>query len=199
MFANTRKLLVEVNTQDITTKSSTRYLSGKDMKSLSIAKLQTLNVLVYSEIISLFDIYTCHIRPLLNSQAIELEQSNACSKLTCFVKEEEKWFLLNDFELFHIVKSPYIDFNVLRQEVSVRYILKDDFNFDLCFYELIASIAQHNKKLDIKLIYRQLKTILDKQMNQQLFGKNIFAVTKFCELINITVPTYYARYSGVSL
>lgn len=200
LLAGPRKVLVEVSTRVyIKNKSSTRHLSRKDMKSLSIAKLQTLNVLVYPEIISLFDIYTCHIRPLLNSQTIELEQSNACSKLTCFIKEDEKWFLLNNFELFHIAKSPYADFNILRQEVSVRYILEDDFNFDLCFYELIELIVQHNKKLDIKLLYSHLKKILDKQMTQQLFGKNIFAVTKFCELIHITEQTYHARRSGILL
>ena len=176
LFANTRKLLVEINTQDITTKSSTRYLSGKNMKSLSIAKLQTLNVLVYPEIISLFDIYTCHIRPLLNSQAIKLEQSNACLKLTCFIKEEEKWFLLNNFELFHIAKSPYIDFDVLRKEVAVKYISKNQFNFDISFYELINLIAQHNKTIDIRLVYSQLNKILDPKINQKLFGKNIFAI-----------------------
>ena len=184
---------MEVNTQDVTTKSSTRYLRGKDMKSLSIAKLQTLNVLVYPEIISLFDIYTCHIRPLLNSQAIELEQSNACSKLTCFIKEEEKWFLLNNFELFHIAKSPYIDFDVLRKEVAVKYISKNQFDFDISFYELINLIAQHNKTIDIRLVYSQLNEVLGQEINQKLFGKNIFAITTFCRLINISEQTYYKR------
>ncbi len=193
MFANTRKLLVEVNTQDITTKSSTRYLSGKNMKSLSIAKLQTLNVLVYPEIISLFDIYTCHIRPFLNSQAIELEQSNACPKLTYFIKEEKKWFLLNNLELFHIAKSPYIDFDVLKKEVAVKYISKNQFNFDISFYELIDLIAKYNKEIDIKLIYTQLNEILDQEINQKLFGKNIFAITTFCQLIKINEQTYYKR------
>ena len=165
------------------------------MKSLSIAKLQTLNVLVYPEIISLFDIYTCHIRPLLNIQAIELEQSNACSKLTCFIKEEEKWFLLNNFELFHIAKSPYIDFDVLRQEVAVKYISKSQFDFGISFYELIDLIAQHNKKMDIRLVYTQLNELLDQEINQKLFGKNIFAITTFCRLINISEQAYYKRSS----
>ena len=163
------------------------------MKSLSIAKLQTLNVLVYPEIISLFDIYTCHIRPLLNSQAIALEQSNACSKLTCFIKEDEKWFLLNNFELFHIAKSPYADFDVLRKEVAVKYISKSQFIFDISFYELIDLIAQHNKKIDIKLVYTQLNELLNQEINQKLFGKNIFAITTFCRLINISEQTYHKR------
>ena len=184
---------MEVNTQDITTKSSTRYLSGKVMKSLSIAKLQTLNVLVYPKIISLFDIYTCHIRPLLNSQTIELEQSNACSRLTCFIKEKEKWFLLNNFELFHIAKSPYIDFDVLKKEVAVKYTSKNQFNFDISFYELIDLIEKYNKKIDIKIIYTQLNDILDQEINQKLFGKNIFAITTFCQLIKINEQTYYKR------
>ena len=79
----------------------------------------------------------------------------------------------------------------------MRYITRDDFNFDLCFYELIELIAKHKKKLDIKLIYKHLKRILDKQMTQRLFSKNIFAVTKFCELINITEQAYHERLSGV--
>ena len=163
------------------------------MKSLSIAKLQTLKVLVYPEIISLFDIYTCHIRPFLNSQAIELEQNNACSKLTCFIKEKEKWYLLNNFELFHIAKSPYIDFDVLRKKVAAKYISKNQFNFDISFYELINLIAQHNKTIDIRLVYSQLNQILDQEINQKLFGKNIFAITTFCRLINISEQTYYKR------
>lgn len=163
------------------------------MKSLSIAKLQTFNLLVYPKIISLFDIYTCHIRPLLNSQNIKLEQNNACSKLTSFIKEEEKWFLLNNFELFHIAKSPYIDFDVLKKEVAVKYISKNQFNFDISFYELINLIAQHNKTIDIRLVYSQLNQILDQEINQKLFGKNIFAITTFCQLINISEQTYYKR------
>lgn len=169
------------------------------MDRISIAKLQKNSVIIHPEIVSLFDIYTYHIRPLLNSKAIELEQSNACSKLTYFTKEGKKQFMVNNFELFNLIKSPDVDFNVLRQKVSVRYIPKDDFTFDLCFYELIELIAQHNKKLDIKLIYSRLKKILDKRMTQQLFGKNIFAVTKFCELIHITEQTYHARRSGILL
>ncbi|AGP49336.1 hypothetical protein PSYCG_09180 [Psychrobacter sp. G] len=169
------------------------------MKSLSIAKLQTATVLVYPEIVSLFAIYTNYIRPFINDQALKIEQSNACLKPTSFIKEDKKWFLANNFELFHLIKNSDIDFCVLRKEVPIRYIAKDQFEFDLGFYELIEIITQHNKKLDIKLIYRQLKTMLDKQMNQQLFGKNIFAVTKFCELIDITEQTYHARRCGVSM
>ena len=119
--------------------------------------------------------------------------------ITFFIKENKKYFLVNNFELFHLIKSPDINFNVLRQKVPVRFIAKDDFNFELCFYELIELIAQHNKKLDIKLIYRNLNNILDKQKNQQLFEKNIFTITKFCELLRITEQTYHARRSGVSL
>ena len=165
---------------------------------VTIAKLQITSVLIFPDIIDLFNIYTYHIRPFIN-EAFKLEQSAAWTKTTLFIKEDKQRFLVNNFELFHLVKSPNIDFNVLRQEVSVQYISKDDFEFELCFYELIELITQHNKKLDIKLIYRNLNNILDKQKNQQLFGKNIFAVTKFCELINITEQTYHARRSGVSL
>ena len=169
------------------------------MKSLSIAKLQTTPVLIYPDIIDLFDIYTYHIRPFINDEALRYEQSVACSKTSSFVRNDKKWFLVNNFELFHLIKSADVDFNVLKQEVSVKYIPKDDFNFDLCFYELMELIAQHNKKLDIKLIYAQLNEVLDKNMNQKLFGKNIFAVTKFCELIHISEQTYHARRFGILL
>ena len=158
----------------------------------TIARLQTNTVLVFQDVIELFNIYTSHIRPFI-SEALNLE------KTTLFIKEDKKWFLVNNFELFHLIKSPNVGFNVLKRKVSVKYITRDDFNFDLCFYELIELIAKHKKKLDIKLIYKHLKKILDKQMTQRLFSKNIFAATKFCELINITEHAYHARRSGVSL
>lgn len=158
----------------------------------TIARLQTNTVLVFQDVIELFNIYTSHIRPFI-CEALNLE------KTTLFIKKDKKWFLVNNFELFHLIKSPNVGFNVLKQKVSVRYITRDDFNFDLYFYELIELIAKHKKKLDIKLIYKHLKKILDKQMTQRLFSKNIFAATKFCELINITEHAYHARRSGVSL
>lgn len=170
----------------------------KASKSLSVAKLQTIPVLIFQGILDLFNIYTCHIRPFI-TETFKLEKSTAWTKTTLFIKEDKKWFQVNNFELFHLIKSPNIDFDVLRQIVTVRYLPKDDFNFDCCFYELIELIAQHNKKLDIKLIYKQLKSSLDKQRNQQLFDKNIFAVTKFCELLRITEQTYHARRSGILL
>ncbi|HCN17543.1 MULTISPECIES: hypothetical protein [Psychrobacter] len=160
---------------------------------VSIAKLQVTTVLIYPDIVGLFDIYTYHIRPLLDSKAIALEQSNACSKLTYFIKEEEKWFLLNNFELFRIAKSPYIDFDVLRKEVAVKHISKNQFNFDISFYELINLIAQHNKTIDIRLVYSQLNEILNREINKKLFGKNTFTIATFCRLINISEQTYYKR------
>lgn len=163
------------------------------MKSLSIAKLQATPVFIYPDIIDLFDIYTYHIRPFINDEVLRYEQSVACSKTSSFVRNDKKWFLVNNFELFHLIKSPDIDFNVLIKEVSVRFIPTDDFNFDLCFYELIELIAQHNKKIDIKLVYAQLNEVLDKNINQKLFGKNIFAITTFCQLIKINEQTYYKR------
>ena len=164
----------------------------------TIARLQANTVLVFQGVLELFNIYTSHIRPFI-SAAFKLERSAVWTNTTLFIKEDKKWFLVNNFELFHLIKSPDVGFNVLKKKVSVRYITRDDFNFDLCFYELIELIALHNKKLDIKLIYKHLKKILDKQMTQRLFSKNIFAATKFCELINITEHAYHARRSGVSL
>lgn len=166
----------------------------KSLKSLSIAKLQTTSVLVFQGVLELFNIYTCHIRPFI-TEAFKLECSAAWTRPTLFIKEEKKQFMVNNFELFHLIKSPSIDFDVLRKKVSVKYIPKDDFNFDLCFYELIELIAQHNKKLDIKLIYRHLNEVLDKDLNQKLFGKNIFAITTFCQLIKINEQTYHKRRS----
>lgn len=201
IISHSCKVGVKVNIQRVTTKSPKHYLSGmfmKSHKSLSIAKLQTTSVLIFQDALDLFNIYTFYIRPFI-AESFKLEHSAVWTETTSFIKEDKKWFQVNNFELFHLIKSPSIDFNVLRQEVPVKYILKDDFSLNLCFHELIELIALHNKKLDIKLIYRQLKTILDKQMNQQLFGKNIFAVTKFCELIDIAEPTYHARRSGILL
>lgn len=166
------------------------------LKSLSIAKMQIKSVSVFQDVLSLFNIYSYHIRPFI-SDACKLERSSAWDRSTLFIRENEKHFLVNNFELFHIIKNPDVGFNVLRQEVEVQYISKDQFEFELCFYELIETITQHNKKLDIKLIYKQLKSSLDKQRNQQLFDKNIFAVTKFCELLHITEQTYHKRRSGV--
>ena len=165
-------------------------------KSLTVAKLQTTPVLIFEGVLDLFNIYTCHIRPFI-TDALKIERSAALTRPTLFIKEDKKQFMVNNFELFHLIKSPDVDFNVLGQKVSVSFIPKDDFDFELSFYELIELIAQHNKKLDIKLIYRQLKSSLDKQRNQQLFNKNIFAVTKFCELLHITEQTYHKRRSGV--
>lgn len=167
-------------------------------KSLTVAKLQTTPVLIFEGVLELYNLYTCHIRPFI-SEAFKLKHSAAWTKTTLFIKEDKRWFLVNNFELFHLIKSPDVDFNVLGQKVPVRYIPKDHFDFELSFYELIELIAQHNKKLDIKLIYGQLKSSLDKQRNQQLFNKNIFAVTKFCELLRITEQTYHARRSGILL
>ena len=170
----------------------------KSLKFLSIAKLQTIPIIMLPEVLGLFNIYTYHIRPFINKD-FKLERSAAWTKTTLFIKEDKKWFLVNNFELFHLIKSPDVDFNVLRQEVPVKYISKDQFEFKRCFCNLMKLIKKHNKKLDIKLIYKHLKNILDKQMNQELFDKNIFAITKFCELINITEQTYHARRSVVSL
>jgi hypothetical protein len=169
------------------------------MNTVSIAKLQKIPIVILPNIIDLFNIYAYYIRPLINDHALELQQNNACSKSIYFIKEDKKWFLVNNFELFYLIKSPDVDFNVLRQKVSVRYIPKDDFSFDLCFYELIELIARHNKKLDIKLVYRHINEVLDKDMNQKLFGKNIFAITTFCQLIKINEQTYHKRRpTGVS-
>ena len=170
----------------------------KSLKFLSIAKLQTIPIIMLPDVLGLFDIYTCHIRPFID-EAFKLEQSAAWTKTTLFIKEDKKWFLVNNFELFHLIKSPDIDFDVLKQEVPVRYISKDQFEFKKCFCNLMKLIKKHNKKLNIKLIYKHLKNIFDKQMTQELFDKNIFAVTKFCELIDITEQTYHARRSGVSI
>jgi len=167
-------------------------------KSLTVAKLQTTPVLVFQGVLDLFNIYTFHIRPFISGD-YTLEQSATWTKTTLFIKQDKKWFMVNNFELFHLIKNPDVDFNVLGQKVSVSFIPKDDFDFELSFYELIELIAQHNKRLDIKLIYGQLKSSLDKQRNQQLFNKNIFAVTKFCELLRITEQTYHARRSGILL
>ena len=161
-------------------------------KSLIVAKLQTTPVVIFEGVLELYNLYTCHIRPFI-SEAFKLKHSAAWTKTTLFIKEDERWFLVNNFELFHLIKSPYIDFDVLKKEVAVKYISKNQFNFDISFYELIDLIAKYNKEIDIKLIYTQLNEILDQEINQKLFGKNIFAITTFCQLIKINEQTYYKR------
>ncbi len=104
----------------------------KPSKSLSVAKLQTTPVLIFEGVLDLFNIYTCHIRPFI-TDALKIERSAALTRPTLFIKEDKKQFMVNNFELFHLIKSPDVDFNVLGQKVSVSFIPKDDFDFELSF------------------------------------------------------------------
>ena len=81
----------------------------------TIARLQTNTVLVFQDVIELFNIYTSHIRPFI-SEALNLEKSAVWTKTTLFIKEDKKWFLVNNFELFHLVKSPDVELNVLKKK-----------------------------------------------------------------------------------
>ncbi len=163
------------------------------MNTASIAKLQRTTILIFPQFIGLFDIYTNQIRPLIDVHTLKIEQSLAYSKPTLFIKNEEKWLLVNNFELYHLLKSPHIDQKILKQEMLISDINKEQIKFGIPFYELIGIIARHKKRLDLKLIYKYLNELLTKETNQQLFGKNIFPITIFCQLINITEQTYHKR------
>jgi len=162
------------------------------MDRMSIAKLQKNTVMIHPDIISLFDIYVNHIRPSMNSHNIEMEQNRVFFRPTLFIKEKTVWSLVNNFEL-HFLKPFKIDQKIARKDLSIGSISEDQLVFGIPFYELVDIIARYKKSLDIKLIYSCLNEILTASINQDLFNKNTFPITTFCQLININEQTYHRR------
>lgn len=162
------------------------------MDRMSIAKLQKNTVMIHPDIISLFDIYVNHIRPSMNSHNIEMEQNRVFFRPTLFIKEKTVWSLVNNFEL-HFLKPFKIDQKTARKDLSIGSISEDQLVFGIPFYELVDIIARYKKSLDIKLIYSCLNEILTASINQDLFNKNTFPITTFCQLININEQTYHRR------
>ncbi|MGP4733520.1 MULTISPECIES: hypothetical protein [unclassified Psychrobacter] len=162
------------------------------MDRISIAKLQKNTVTIHPDIVSLFDIYVNHIRPSMDSHNIEMEQNRVFFRPTLFVKEKTVWSMVNNFEL-HFLKPFEIDQKTARKDVSIGSISEDQLVFGIPFYELVDIIARYKKSLDIKLIYSCLNEILTASINQELFNKNTFPITTFCQLININEQTYHRR------
>ena len=161
------------------------------MKIITVAKLKKDTVLIFPSAVNLFLIYSQHIRPFIDTHTLIVEQNAKKSKYTLFVRNEKKLFLVNNFELYHIIKHPDINQKSLKKQVEIINITEDQFDFKMIFYELIEIIAQHKNSLNVKIIHSHLKKILTKEMNRQLFNKNIFTIPTFCQLINITEPTYH--------
>ncbi|PKG65219.1 hypothetical protein CXF56_09030 [Psychrobacter sp. Choline-02u-13] len=163
------------------------------MDRISIAKLQKNTVTIHPDIISLFDIYVNHIRPSMGSHNIEMEQNRVFFRPTLFIKEKTVWSMVNNFELYYFLKSFKIDQKTARKDASIGSISEDQLVFGIPFYELIDIIGRYKKSLDIKLIYSCLNEILTTSINQNLFSKNTFPITTFCQLININEQTYHRR------
>lgn len=163
------------------------------MDRISIAKLQKNIVTIHPDIVSLFDIYTNHIRPSMDNHNVEIERNRVFFKPTLFIKKEKIWIMVNNFELYHFLKLFDIDQKLVRKDVSIGSISEEQLVFGIPFYELIDIIARYKKRLDIKLIYTCLNEILTTSINQELFNKNTFPITTFCQLININEQTYHRR------
>lgn len=163
------------------------------MDRISIAKLQKNIVTIHPDIVSLFDIYTNHIRPSMDNHNVEIERNRVFFKPTLFIKKEKIWIMVNNFELYHFLKLFDIDQKLVRKEVIIGSISEEQLLFGISFYELIDVIARYKKRLDIKLIYNCLNEILTISRNQALFNKNAFPIITFCQLINISEQTYHKR------
>lgn len=163
------------------------------MDRISIAKLQKNTVTIHPDIVSLFDIYTNHIRYAIDNHNVEIERNRVFFKPTLFIKKEKIWLMVNNFELYHFLKLFDIDQKLVRKEVIIGSISEEQLLFGISFYELIDVIARYKKCLDIKLIYNCLNEILTISRNQALFNKNAFPIITFCRLINISEQTYHKR------
>ena len=163
------------------------------MDRISIAKLQKNTVTIHPDIVSLFDIYTNHIRYAIDNHNVEIERNRVFFKPTLFIKKEKIWLMVNNFELYHFLKLFDIDQKLVRKEVIIGSISEEQLLFGISFYELIDVIARYKKRLDIKLIYNCLNEILTISRNQALFNKNAFPIITFCRLINISEQTYHKR------
>ncbi|WAI87353.1 hypothetical protein SC65A3_00807 [Psychrobacter sp. SC65A.3] len=161
------------------------------MKTTTIAKLKKDTILIFPSTVDLFLIYSHHIRPFIDTHTLTIEQNSKKSKHTLFVKNEKKLFLVNNFELYHIIKDPDTNQKTPKKQVEIINITEDQFDFKMMFDELIEIIAQHKNNLNVKIIHKHLIKILTKEMNKLFFNKNIFTIPNFCQLINITEPTYH--------
>lgn len=166
------------------------------MDITTIAKLQKKGLLISPLIVDLFKIYTEHIRPVIDSDNLKLEQRRALFKPTLIVKSDKKQLLANNFELYHLIKSHNLDQDTLKQNVLVSSLTEEESNLGIAFFELIEITSRYKAILDLSIIYTKLNNILTKDMTQKLFKKNIFSIITFCTLIGITDRAYHARNTG---
>lgn len=166
------------------------------MDITTIAKLQKEGLLLSPLIVDLFKIYTEHIRPVIDSDNLKLEQRRALFKPTLIVKSDKKQLLANNFELYHLIKSHNLDQDTLKQNVLVSSLTEEESNLGIAFFELIEITSRYKAILDLSIIYTKLNNILTKDMTQKLFKKNIFSIITFCTLIGITDRAYHARNTG---
>ena len=166
------------------------------MDITTIAKLQKEGLLLSPLVVDLFKIYTEHIRPVIDSDNLKLEQRRALFKPTLIVKSDKKQLLANNFELYHLIKSHNLDQDTLKQNVLVSSLTEEESNLGIAFFELIEIISRYKAILDLRVIYIKINNILTKDMTQKLFKKNIFSIITFCTLIGITDRAYHARNTG---
>lgn len=164
------------------------------MDDVSIAKLKKQSIIIFPNNSILFDIYNHFIRPqILVSNNLPMHQQMSLAKITLFVKKDGQLQLVNNFEIFYLIKTYDTNQILLDQMISTVQINGDQFRIDTVFYELIDIIAKYQKLLDIEAIYQGINDFLTPELNQQLFRRNIFSILTFCSLIGIHEQTYYKR------
>lgn len=167
------------------------------MDSISIAKLKKQSVIIFPDIAQLFEIYSKAIRPQIAASGnLTIHQKISLSKPTLCIGLDKKLHLVSNFEIFYLLKTFDIDQRLLSQNLLIGRISEEQFCIGYVFYELIDIIAKYEEKLNLELIFKQLKEFLTMDMNKQMFDKNVFAAATFCKLINVQEQTYYNRCKG---
>lgn len=165
-----------------------------NMNKLSIATLEKQPIVVHTDSSVLFETYHNLIRPqIIASDNLLIHQKMSLAKISLFIKNDGQTQLVNNFEVFYLLKTPDIEHALLSETISIVYIDVNQFCIKVIFYELIDIIAKYQKILDIEAIYKNLDNFLNPELNQRLFDKNIFSISTFCRLIGIHEQTYYKR------
>lgn len=148
------------------------------MDNFTIAKLQKTSVVIFNDIVKLFEIYNQFIRPQIrSSKAFIAYQKLALAKPILFIKIGEVVQLVNNFEVFYLLKTVSLNQELCAEKVSIVKINETQFEVKYAFYELIDIIGRYKKYLDIRLIYIHLNRFLTADINQQLFSsKNSLSV-----------------------
>ena len=165
------------------------------MDNVTIAKLQKTSVVIVNDIVKLFEIYNQFIRPQIKSSNTFIAYQNlTLAKPILFIKTGEVIQLVNNFEVFYLLKTVDLNQELCAEKVSIVKINEAQFEVKYAFYELIDIICRYQKYLDIRLIYIHLNRFLTADINQQLFSSKKFSIGTFCNLINTHEQTYYKRY-----